>query len=62
MEMTGGSHLSVRERERRGVPVRGRASWATGRFPIWADSVPLGLLLFFFSFLFFSFSVFIFLS
>jgi hypothetical protein len=48
---TGGAHLAARERET-GIPIREKSRWAAGWFLLWANSVPLGLLLFLFSFLF----------
>jgi hypothetical protein len=41
LEMTGGSHLSARGREKR-VYRFGVASWAAGSFLLWAESVPSG--------------------
>jgi hypothetical protein len=54
MKPTGGAHLAARERET-GTSIREKSRWAAGWFLFWADSVPLGLLLFLLSFLLFFF-------
>jgi hypothetical protein len=45
--MTGGSHLSVREREDAAYRFGNLTNWAVGRNEVWTESVPDGLFLFF---------------
>jgi hypothetical protein len=51
-DLTGGAYMAAREREGAGYRFGEKSRWAAGWFLFWADSVPLGLLLFLFSFLF----------